>query len=285
MRAAAIPRIGGPGDDNTWLQTADLTADADIAQDEAFAIRVTAGSPGNLIFSGYQQQQPVLPYRQVFTGGSWAAAAIIPLLIPIGPGGVYSPIPGVDFVGAPNNVSAYNNAGATTRRGNRFDVRTVMTVYGAWVMRNGAANNGDFSVQLYDTNGTTVLASSGVIDGDVRAAVVGPCFAAFEDGPVTLGLGTGYRLAIVAESATNTAAFDFDVPAAAMLDMLPGRQAMHRSVYTSGNWVDTATSRTIMGLLIDVDSLDGSPTAGSPGAGGGGYRVAPALIGRGGLIG
>jgi hypothetical protein len=247
------------GDANTWVNSGNLTADATLAVGDVFAIVIANGAvPGNFVIARYEDQSlpSGFPYGNVYTG-SWTKQASLCLMVVEYSDGSFEPVFGVQDMGFINTIAPASNS-ATNEYGNIFSFPFPCRVKGVWVWIGAS---GDFAVKLYDSDGTTVLATTGTVDKDVRHSTsTGVQFIPFTSS-ASLSKNTSYRVVIVPTTTTAISVYDFDVGSAAMMDCFPAGQNMYRSVKTSGNWVETTTSRTYMGLIID--SFDNAAAGGS----------------------
>jgi hypothetical protein len=262
----------GSGDDNVW-KSVQLTADtATLAIGDVFAcVVVNGGGGGNIQIAGYQDQSVAgIPYGDLFTA-SWAKNSNAALIIPQYSDGSFEPIFGFADTGGPINTTTFNSGTATNRRGNIFQVPFPCRAKGAWAWVDA---DGDFTIKLYDSDGTTVLATTANVNRFQRQGAAGALSFVPFTAAATLAANTSYRIVVVPADTTNLSTYDFDVPAAAMLDMFPGGQNCHASVFTSSAWVETTTRRGYLGVFLDAFS-DGI------GAGGG----ASQLVNSGALIG
>jgi hypothetical protein len=234
-------------DDNVWKE-ATLTADATVAIGDIVSIVVAnGGGGGNMNLVSYADMTASFPYGDHFTA-SWAKLANCPLIIPEYSDGSFEPIYGMAENGA-INARTFKSDDATNRRGNIFQVAFPSRAKGAWAWVDGDAA---FTIKLYDAAGTSELATTAATNAFQRsAATPGLYFLPFTSS-VNLSKDTNYRVAVVPSAASNIVAYDFDVPAAGMLDMFPGGQNCHRSVYTSSAWVETTTSRAYVGVMLDA---------------------------------
>jgi hypothetical protein len=234
-------------DDNVW-KSVQLTADtATLAIGDAVSIVVVnGGAGGNINLVSYADQVSAFPYGDLFTA-SWAKDDNLPLIIPQYSDGSFEPIFGFLDTGAINSRT-FKSDDATNRRGNIFQVPFPTRVNACWAWVDGDAA---FTVKLYDSDGSTVLATTAATNAFQRsAATPGLYFLPFTT-TASLSKDTNYRIAVVPSAASNIVAYDFDVPDAAMLDMFAGGQDVHRSVFTSSAWVETTTARAYVGVFLD----------------------------------
>jgi len=253
--------VVGSGDDNTW-KSVTLTNDTNaLAIGDVFALVVVNGAVGNMTLSAYGDQSMVFPYSDLFAAAAWTKDDNPYVIVPEYSDGSFEPILGYTGVGAPINTNTFDSDDTTNRRGNIFQIAFPARASGAWAWID---HDAAFSMKVYDAAGTSVLATTPVANafqrGITTPGIVYMPFAA----PVELAAGTNYRIAIVPDIASNIVTYDFDVPVAGMLDMFPGGQACHRSVYTSSAWVETTTSRSYLGVFLDQFD-DGTAVGGSGG--------------------
>lgn len=247
-------------DDNVW-KSVTLTADtATLAIGDVFALVVVNGSvPGVININTYADMVASIPYGDQFTA-AWAKTGTCPIIVPQYSDGSFEPLFGFSDCGG-FTTTTFNSSSATNRRGNIFQVPFPTRTKGCWAWVDG---DGDFTVKLYDPDGTTVLATTATANTFQRGATTAaPYFLPFTGGAVTLTENTNYRLVVIPSTTTNLSTFEFDVPLAAMLDMFPGGQNCHASVYTSGAWVETTTKRGYLGVILDQfsDGVGGGLTA------------------------
>ena len=245
-------------DDNVWLTTAALTADASVTRGDLLAMVVVNGStPGNMILSGVnvtgpRMQLANLPYNATNTSGSYAVLTNTnPCFAVEYSDGSYEYIPSVYPAETFNTISIATNTSGTTgdERGFKFQLPFSYQVCGAWAWMNVPGNtNCDFI--LYDSDGTTALLTY-TFDGNVDLASVGISEILFSSS-ATLLANTNYRIVLKPSTTTTMTMYDMDVDAAAVMDACEGGQNWHLTYRTdAGAWTDTTTKRPFMGLRID----------------------------------
>lgn len=156
----------------------------------------------------------------------------------------------------------YSSASNPDEWGAKFRYPFSVTIRGAYY--EGRAG-GDCDFVLYDSDGTTVLASASR-DKDVNQITTTPPYSGIFATSVTLSANTYYRLSIKPTTATGVRLIYFDCAAASDLDAFLGiGQDFHLTKRTdAGAWTDVTTQRPSIGLLID-----GIDTSGGGGGGGG----------------
>lgn len=234
-------------DDNVW-KSATLTANATLAVGDVVAIVIAnGGSGGNIQIAQYLSLSSGMPYGDLFTA-AWSKQASIPLILIQYSDGTFEPIFGMHDLGA-FTTQIFDSDDATNRRGNIFQVPFPCRTKGCWVWVDADAA---FTVKIYDSDGSTVLATTASINAFQRQAngtrlQFYPFLA-----PANLAAGVNYRMAMVPSTTTAITGYDLTVPAAAALDMFPGGQACHATAFTSAAWVETTTKRTMMGIFLDA---------------------------------
>jgi hypothetical protein len=249
-------------DDNVFLLAGALTADASLTAGDQFALVVANGAGGgNMQFANYADQASRFPRGWTYNGTTWTSR-IQPLIGFLGySDGTWEPMWGVLDQG-PVTTKTFSTSGPTTRHGNNYTFPFPVRVSGAWFWLT--STGGDVVINLYDTDGTTVLATSGTIDKDfMGSSVEGICYAPFT-APVTLGATGPYRLVYAPTTTSTVTGYEFTVPAAAVMDAFPGGQAVYAAEYISGSWTDTVTKRAYLGLFLN--GFDDGVSAGGGGA-------------------
>lgn len=239
-------------DDNLWLTTAALTADASVNKGDLFAIvLVNGGGGGNMQIQGYGDdvQASGFPYGDLFDTGAWAkSAAATPVMGVEYSDGSYEAILGLHGAGVVNN-NTFNSGSSPSRRGNLFTLPFPARAAGCWAWVDA---DGDFTIRLYDSDGTTVLATTGSIDKDVRQNTAAGMFFLPFTATANLSKNTNYRISIEPDTVTSLISYDFDVPTAGYMDQFCGGQSVYSTTYTSPNWTETTTKRAFVGVFLDA---------------------------------
>lgn len=154
---------------------------------------------------------------------------------------------------------AFNSGSTPNERALYFSVPFPCKIVGAW-FRVAVVTNADFVVTLYDSNGTSVLATVAVDASALGGAGQTGLYVPFPSSPAILA-NTAYRVAIKPTTANNVTLLEFTVNAAAIMDAFEGGQNFQASERTgAGAWSQTATRRPIVGLLVNAFD-DGSNLA------------------------
>lgn len=204
-----------------------------------------------------------IPYFTSNVSGSWAANSLDNRTFIIAvryDDGTYAAIPNALPISAMADTD-FNSADTPDEIGNIITMPFEARVCGAWVNSQVAA--ADYTIKLYDTNGSTVMESLAV-DKDIGPSSTSAhhalMFHTFSNSEV-LTKDSAYRITVV------PGASDFGMPvmtvdSAALFDTMSGGQNCHYTSQTdSGGFSQTTTKRALIGLLLD--QLD-------DGAGGGG---------------
>jgi hypothetical protein len=226
--------------------TATLTADAAVNQGDIFAIDLaTATTPVSVAFAMFNDVLSHFPFTDLFGGATWGKASSSPIVGIEYDDGSYHCMPGA-FPFSGLNTNTYSSGSTPDERGLKFQLPFPFVVSGFWIDMD---DDNDLTVNLYDSDGTSVIASL-AIDKDIRGTtnygVQLYRFAATHN----LLANTYYRL-VCTPGASNITTADFDVPSAAAMDMIGGGQLFHHTQRTdAGAWTDTTTKRPFMGLII-----------------------------------
>lgn len=251
---------------NTWITTGLITSDG---TDTGTKRTVTAGDyicvviefagayvAGNVQITAFQYAASVRQamagsfYTDLFTG-TWAKGSS-PLLFGLEySDNVYYPIIDEIIPMLQSGVATFNAGTAIDERGNRFTMPFTCKVDGIWG-RVGTNTVGDYDVVLYDTNGSTVLASA-FQDKEVKLAsnTTGMWYPFAT--PVTLYKDLVYRIVLKPQAAGNVFVQELDVNSAGLMNAVPpGSSWYHTSRVDAGAWTDTTTKRAMMGVRISA---------------------------------
>lgn len=255
-------------DDNIWITTAALTADAAVVKGTPFAVTIQNPNTGfgNWNLSGQTREAFGLPHPLYHNGTSWAKNTTvgIPQILLEKDDGTFLKVAGI-IGGQTSGTTAFNNGSGSPERGNIFQVAAPMRVEGFWaVITNAAA--ADFRILLYSSDGTTVLARTPTVDGEVGQG--GLRYFAFDPtlaSTIDLAASTNYRVVVQPQSANSVTLYRYDVTTAAVLDLYPLGQNCHTTAGSSGSWTQTTTSREMLGVIAShFDDGAGSSAVGVP---------------------
>jgi hypothetical protein len=140
------------------------------------------------------------------------------------------------------NAQSLNSGSGTNEIALYFQVPFACKIGGVGYR---ADMDGDCDIVLYDSDGTTPLATAST-DKDIRGTTGGNNGFARFPSDVTLSINTNYRLSMKPTTVTNITLYTFDVNAVAILGALEGGTAIHYSAKTAGVWGQTATRRPLI---------------------------------------
>ena len=260
----------GDGDDNVWFRSGLVTSDGTnggtlrtVVRGELVAAVIEFDSfvAGNLnIASTALLASDTLggSYLTHFTA-AWAKSRAVSAAVAVEyDDGSFGYIP--NTLPAVTKTSTNFNSGSTPDEvALKFSHPVPLRVNGFWF---ASAVSGDFDVILYDSDGTTALATF-TGDKDVSTpSTAAALFAAPFSASVSLLANTFYRIALRPSTVTNCSRIDFTVNAAAVLDQMSGGQNFHYSERTNaGAWTDTTTKRPLLGVIVDGQD-DGATVSG-----------------------
>jgi hypothetical protein len=254
-------QVIGNSDDNVWFEVT-LTAAGAVTRGTFYAIVVVnpAGSPGNLSIHELNDDAVGSAYTTLFTtvwtkqvGSSIGAVRYND--------GSYDYMPGFWPFNAINSL-AINTGTTPDEVGLIFQLPFPVRVAGAWVW---ADFDGDADIKLYDSDGTTVLASIST-DLNIRRVTSGDVHIFFFTASAELLKNTNYRLSLLPTTATSLTLYEYQMTSAELLNIMAGGQAFHRTDRTdAGAWAQTTTKRPQMGLVLDAfDDGVGGGSSGGP---------------------
>lgn len=266
-------------DDDVWKETglitttgADGGAKRTVTKGQKLALVLEYNSyvAGNLNIKIARQVGALIHdsgqhYIRANLSGAYAAQASLGICIALqySDGAYYYIDNSYPFINTTANLAV--NTGTTPDEvGLYFSVPFACKVDGIKV---GADFDGNADIILYDTNGTSVLATS-PIDKDIRGGATSQYFdTAFAE--VTLTPGSFYRAVIKPSSATTVTVPYMDFNSNAILGQISGGINCYWTQRTdAGSWSQTTTRRPNIHLRISALS-DGA----ADGSGGGGASI------------
>jgi len=233
---------------NTWYEVTLGTPAAAIQGDVVAAvIEFNSYVAGNLQIT-IHADGPKFPFINQNDAAAWAhqsGGIIMSLGYDDGSYGMNNTLPITAFTS-----QAYNSGSTPDERALKFSIPVTCRVCGASINIATAAG-ANFDVVLYDTDGTTVLASVSM-DGDVKGGTAMNRMVVYFPTPVTLTAGASYRLSVKPTTANSVTVIEMTVNNAAYLEAIPGGTTCILSTRTdAGAWSDTTTIRPKQGLIID----------------------------------
>ena len=249
-----------PASNTAYLVT--LGTGATATQGDIVAVVIEFDSTvGNLNIAHTTAATNNFPYSDLYTG-TWAKTAATPILSFEYDDGSYAPILGC---GPPCSIAntTFNSGSTPDEYALYFKTLGPCKVNGVTIYGGAGAAAADFSIILYNSDGTTALGTIAV-DGDVRAGTSStiPSFFQFSSA-ISLSADTFYYLSLRPDTANNARLLRItSVASAAAMDVLSGGQNFYEATRTNaGAWTTTTTNRpAIMPILSAID--DGTSTGG-----------------------
>lgn len=146
------------------------------------------------------------------------------------------------------NSATFNSTDSPDERALRFSLPFNYTIRGFYFKTN-ISNDLDFV--LYDSDGTTALATISADKDIYRDGGFGYYTMRLFTSSIALAADTFYRIA-QKPGGSNVTYYDFDVPSAALMDTQDGGSDFHESHRTdAGSWTNVTTRRPWAGIIID----------------------------------
>jgi hypothetical protein len=254
---------------NTWIRTDALSANRTVSYGEMLAVVVEYDGSGRLgadsvVVSGFAssvQWANASVAAALKTGGTWANAAVFPMVVLEFSDGTFgtldTALPATAF-----NTHA-NNSGATPDEyAMPFTVPFACSCDGLGGVFSVTNSSSDFELVLYE--GTTPLQTVTVDATQLRAAGV-QARVAVPIPATTLSPGTQYYAAVKPTTANNVSAYSVDVNDANHLTCWPGGTPLAYTTRTdAGAWAAATATRRLM-VDVRLSAFDD----GAGGAGGG----------------
>lgn len=230
----------------------------------AFVISVSSGTPSgvNIAFWDDDGAGVSIPYLLDYDSSVTLRTSLC-ICAGLGiSGGGAMPLPKMWPINAVTNET-YNSTSTPDTIGNKIVIDAPIRICGAWYWVD---QDGDATLKLYDTDGSTVLASASLYTAIPPITTSQLCEARFSSS-IELQPGT-YYLAIEATTATNIGISTITFVNSTWRSGSPlGADKMTYSSCTqtptgTGSWTDTTTKQVVMGLIIDgLDDGAGGQTA------------------------
>lgn len=259
-----VAHVIADANDNTWLTTAALTADASVTINNLLAVVIhnPAVSPGTLNIQRLSGVSKKFPYTSLFTS-SWAKSNVGPVLAL-----EYSDGSIVSILGthAPSALSADSSASATLHRGCEITPTFKCRVMGFYGVIERVTASGTITFKLFDTDGVTVLPGMSIaLDTDQFASDNTTAVYIPFGATATLNAGSKYWLAGIGDGTTSLRIYYQTFASTTLLNAIGhGGGKVLWSQATSptgvGDWAVTNTRVPWMGLLMD--QLDDGVSAG-----------------------
>lgn len=187
-------------------------------------------------------------YTDLYTA-SWAKqASIIAIMALKYDDGLYEPVVGGVPILAFNNV-LFNSGSTPDERGLIFQVPYPCRVTGfAIKVETDAAAD----VVLYDSNGTSVLATAS-LDSTIRQGVNGTNTFGLFPASATLLANTAYRLVVKPTTVSDVRLYDYDATSAAVLGGFDaGANCHYTSRVNAGAWTEVTTKRPAIAFIVSA---------------------------------
>lgn len=245
--------IADADDNKTFITT--LTATATVTRNQLFAIVIVAPAGVSANFISYADEFLASAYVDHETSGTWAKQS----------GSVNCPAAGLVWSGdVCYPIDGFWPLGTTSAGGSLVNTRTVgtgtdpdelgnivqfpwpCTVTGFWLFSD---RDGDVEVLLYDNAGNAIAGMAVTLDLNVRVSANANLDKRQFDSTYDLAANTNIRVVARPTTATTIAMYDYDVPAAYVMDAFEVGQLMHRTQRVNGgSFTQTATERVFIGI-------------------------------------
>jgi len=258
-------------DDNTWFLVT-LVAGASVTKNDPIAIVIEFNSwvAGNLNIAagamGLATYQLYNCYTDLYTT-AWAKSGnLINVALEYSDG---SYAPGFTHPMSALSFYSYNSGSTPDEYGNYFQIPFPCRAAGIAAFVDLEQSS---TFTLYDSDGTTVLASKQLLPAQ-RVATAPGLFWAYFSASVNLLKDTWYRMTVVPNGTTSIGLNYFAVNLAAQMDSYAlGQKCYQTSRTDSGAWTENTLRRVEVALI--VDAFDDAA-----GAGGGGLLTHPGMDG------
>lgn len=267
---------------NAWYTTGNLSADRSVSHGDKLAVVWEYDGGGRLgsdsvVISGLtitsNEVKDAYPSTALKTASWTQNVQVAPNVILEMSDGTFGSLTG--GLGASALTSNAINTGTTPDEiAQKISLPFACKCDGA-VVRVGVASSADYTIRLYDSDGSTVLASQTVDFNEVGGVSLRLLKASWPE--VSLAADTGYRLSCLPTTANNATVWSMDVAAASHMVCVSGGTGVCYSQRTdAGAWTDTATRRLI-GFGLRISSIHD----GAGGSGGGSLINSQQLVRQG----
>lgn len=233
-----------------------LTGSAAVTKGDILAIVITysAGTTINVKVNNAQMQSKY-PYGMLKTAGTYAAASTPVVALGYNDSTYPENYP---LVPAVATATTYNSTSTPDERGNIFQLPVSLRAVGFQVAYQNAATSADFDLVLYDSNGTSTLASVS-IDADQLFGTSGGWMKVYFSAAVTLLANTAYRVTVKPTTANDNAWVRYQALNTTVMQALPGKGVWYGTSRTdAGAWTEVTTDWYPIGLLFDgIDTAGG----------------------------
>lgn len=248
-----------PASNTNYLVTLGTSATATRGDIVAAVIEFDS-TVGNLNIVHALTETNVFPYSELYTS-SWTKSSSTPVLSLEYNDGSYEIVSGCIPPGSGTSTT-FNSGSTPDEYALYFKLKVPAKISGVGLYGGANVAAADFSIVLYDTDGTTSLASLSV-DGDIRSSTSSTTLSMFRfSSTVSLSKDVFYYLALKPTTTNSCRLTRYTVASAASMDSLSGGQNFYEATRTdAGSWSTTTTVRPGIYLyLSDLD--DGTSTGG-----------------------
>lgn len=249
-------------DDNAYFEVT-LTSPATVTPDDyvAVVVRTTTSTAGTFGYAALSNTGYSTPYSAINTG-SWARQNAIPLFsICYGTSGYINHI-GILPVKAVN-THTFSNADTPDIYSNKITIPFNCKIKGVWALVDA---DGDFDINIYSSDGTTVLASA---SNDAEYPGVTSVTTNYLplDTEVEFSAGDVFWVAIEPTSATSMSAYSLDFESTDIKKIYIGSSCEYSTAKTPtqpSDWTTTTTRVLACGIMISAidDGAGIMPNAG-----------------------
>lgn len=233
-----------------------LTTPVAVTKGDILAIVITysAGTTINVKVNNAQMQSKY-PYGLLKTAGTYAAASTPVVALGYNDSTYPENYPLVPALATATN---FNSSSTPDERGNIFTLPVSLRANGIQIAYQNALASADFDLVLYDSNGTSVLASVSM-DADTLFGTSGGWMKVYFASPVTLLASTAYRVVVKPTTTNDNAWVRYQALNTTVMQALPGKGAWYGTSRTdAGAWTEVTTDFYTIGLLFDgIDSGSG----------------------------
>lgn len=258
---------------NGWNTTGNLSADRTVALGSRIAVvfdYTTFTSGDSVVISSFDSVTGGgNDFREGFGGspllytGSWSLNSGAGIVVLELDDGTFAFIEGC-FPFSALGTASVSSTGGVRRAGLIFQVAMTQKIDGFWAYL-AIPDACDGQLILYDSDGTTALATVAIDNDAVQAASARyfePRFA-----PITLQANTSYRLAFVGGTSTAATVYTFDVADANHWGGMAFGPAGHYTEHNGTSWSETTTRRAFGFGIRPCAFDDGSGGGGGTGIG------------------
>lgn len=249
-------------DDNVWFEVT-LTSAASVTKGDIVAVVIASPGAGSFSanFASYADDGAIgFPATMQYTT-SWAYVSTgAPVMSVRYDDSTYPPISGI-FPLSNLNSHTYNSGSTPDVYANKMNLPFSAEISGAWVW---ADLDGDAVINLYDSDGVTVLASTTMYTNIPKLSSQSINIYKFNT-PVEITANTNYWIGVEPSSGTSLIMYTYQASTASILGQMPlASNFVHSSAKNpsgTGSWTDDSTQMLTLGAIISkVD--DGTGTGG-----------------------